>query len=519
MGLTLAGLIRDRARQRGVEPAIVFGGDVTTYADLDRRSNQVARALRASGLGRGDRVAIIDRNGPEFFELLFGAAKIGAVLVAVNWRLAPSEMAFIITDATAAVLVVGPEVLDQLGDIGELPRVRLIVVLGRPPVHMAYTDWLAAQPDDDPGVATDDEDVVVQMYTSGTTGLPKGALTTNANFAAQLSLVSGLVGLTQRSTVLTVMPLYHIAGLANALLGFFCGAPVILHREVEPAAVLDAIEAHRVTFAILVPAVIQMVLAVPGIDGRDLSSIEAIGYGASPISEAVMLRACEVFGDLYQLYGLTETTGAVTALPPADHRADGAHPERLRSAGRPFPGQEVRVVEPGADGWTDLPVGRVGEVVIRGPLVMKGYWNRPEATAQAIDGDGWFHSGDAGYLDADGYLYIHDRLKDMIISGAENVYPAEVENVLMAHDAVADAAVIGVPDERWGETVKAVLVRAAGASADDADIIAFCQTRLGRFKCPTSIDWVEVLPRNPSGKILKRELREPYWVGRERAVN
>jgi long-chain acyl-CoA synthetase len=519
MGLTLAGLIRERAGERGDEPAIIFGDDVTTYADLDRRSNQVAQALRAAGVGRGDRVAIIDRNGPEFFELLFGAAKLGAVLVAVNWRLAPSEMAFIVTDSTAPVLLIGPEVIDQLDDIGELPLVRLMVALGRGSDRVAYTDWLAAQPDDDPGVVTADDDVVVQMYTSGTTGLPKGALVTNANFAAQLRLVGDLVGLTNRSTVMSVMPLYHIAGLANALLGLSRGAPVIVHREVNPAAIVDAIESHRVTFAILVPAVIQLVLAVPGIDGRDLSSIEAIGYGASPISEAVLLRACEVFGDLYQLYGLTETTGAVTALPPADHRADGPNPQRLRSAGRPFPGQEVRVVEPGADGWTDVPVGRVGEVVIRGPLVMKGYWNRPEATAQAIDGDGWFHTGDAGYFDADGYLYIHDRLKDMIISGAENVYPAEVENVLMAHHAVADAAVIGVPDDRWGETVKAVLVRAPGSSADDQAIIAFCQARLAHFKCPTSIDWIEILPRNPSGKILKRELRRPYWVGRDRAVN
>ena len=224
MGLTLAGLIRERARDHGDEPAIVFEGDVTTYADLDRRSNHVVHALRAAGVGRGDRVAIIDRNGPEFFELLFGTAKLGAVLVAVNWRLAPSEMAFIVADATAAVLVVGPEVVDQLDEIGELPLVRLIVGLGHGPGFVAYEDWLADQPDDDPGVATDDEDVVVQMYTSGTTGLPKGALTTNANFAAQLALVSGLVGLAECSTVLTVMPLYHIAGLANALLGLSSGA-------------------------------------------------------------------------------------------------------------------------------------------------------------------------------------------------------------------------------------------------------------------------------------------------------
>jgi long-chain acyl-CoA synthetase len=464
-------------------------------------------------------VAIIDRNGPEFFELLFGTAKLGAVLVGVNWRLAPSEMAFIVADSTAKALVIGPEVVGQLKGMGELPLVGLVVAIGGAPGLADYESWVGGAPAADPVVATADQDVVVQMYTSGTTGLPKGALVTNANFAAQLAPLADTVGLTEASTVLSVMPLYHIAGTGGALLALFRGTTMILHREVDPPAIVDAIESHRVSFAILVPAVMQMILAVPGVDRRDLSSIDAIGYGASPISEAVMLRASEVFGDLYQLYGLTETTGAVTALPPIDHRADGPHPARLRSAGRPLPGVEIRVVEASAEGWSDVRVGQVGEVAIRGAMVMKGYWNRPDATAQAIDRDGWFHSGDAGYLDTDGYLYIHDRLKDMIISGGENVYPAEVENVLMAHAGVADAAVIGVPDERWGETVKAVLVRAPGEVATDAEIIEFCRTRLGGFKCPTSIDWADALPRNPSGKILKRELREPYWAGRERAVN
>lgn len=509
MRFSLAGLARDQARQRADKTAISFAGRDLTYGDLDRRSSRAGQALAAAGVGPGDRIAFIDRNTPEFFELLFGAAKLGAVLVAVNWRLTPPEMAFIVNDSTAKVLVVGAEVVDQLDAMGELPLVGTTVVLGKD-----YEDWLATAPEADPGVSTAGDDVVTQMYTSGTTGLPKGALITNTNIGTQLELAAGLMGVHEGSVALSVMPLYHIAGSAGALIGLFAGATVHLHREVDPGAIVETIESARVTFAILVPAVIQTVLAVPGVEQRDFSSVEAFGYGASPIAEAVMVRASEVIGRLYQLYGLTETTGAVTALSP---EALAGHPERLRSAGTALPGHAVRIAAPDT---SDVPAGQVGEVCIRGPLVMQGYWHRPDATAQAIDGNGWFHSGDAGYMDGDGYLYIHDRIKDMIITGAENVYPAEVENVLMAHPAVADAAVIGIPDERWGETVKAVLVRAPGGEAPpDGDIIAWCRGRLAGFKCPTSVDWVPALPRNPSGKILKRELREPYWAGRTRAVN
>ena len=509
MTFTIAGLIRAQAGARPGKTAIAFAGRDVSYADLDRRSSQAAHALRATGVGPGDRIALIDRNGPEFFDLLFGAAKVGAVFVAVNWRLSPPEMAFIINDSTTSVLVLGPEAAEQLDAMGELPRVRTTVVIGND-----YEDWLATAASTDPGVTTAGNDVVTQMYTSGTTGLPKGALITNSNFGTLLQLLSDVMGLHERSLTLSVMPLYHVAGSAGALLGLFSGATVFLHREVNPEAILGTIESDRITFTNLVPAVIQMILAVPGVGERDFSSIEAIAYGASPISEVLMLRASEVFGRLYQLYGLTETTGVATALAPG--AVERGHPQRLRSAGTVLPGHELRIAGP--DG-RDLPVGEVGEVCVRGPLVMKGYWNRPDATAQAIDPDGWFHSGDAGSLDVDGFLYIHDRIKDMIITGAENVYPAEVENVLIGHAAVADAAVIGVPDDRWGETVKAVLVRAPGGDTSDADIIAYCRTCLAGFKCPTSIDWVDILPRNPSGKILKRELREPYWAGRARVVN
>jgi long-chain acyl-CoA synthetase len=241
-------------------------------------------------------------------------------------------------------------------------------------------------------------------------------------------------------------------------------------------------------------------------------------YGASPISEDVLARSVTTFGcKFWQAYGLTETTGAVVNLAPADHDPNGPNRHRLRSCGLPGPGVEIRIVD--TDALADCPQGEVGEIWIRSPQVMKGYWNMPDETAKSIDPDGWFRSGDAGYLDEDGYLYIHDRVKDMIVSGGENVYPAEVENVLMGHPAIADVAVIGVPHEKWGETAKAVVVRAAGADVSEQDVIDYARERLARFKCPTSVDWVDALPRNPSGKILKKDLRGPYWEGRSRNVN
>ena len=266
------------------------------------------------------------------------------------------------------------------------------------------------------------------------------------------------------------------------------------------------------------PAVLQFMLMVPGVDDADFSSLDTLVYGASPISEEVLARSIATFGArFWQAYGLTETTGAVVNLAPDDHDLSGPHRHRLRSCGVAGPGVELRIVDP--ESKAEVATGEVGEIWVRSRQVMKGYWNNDAATADAVDAEGWFRSGDAGYLDADGYLYIHDRVKDMIVSGGENVYPAEVENVLMSHDGIADVAVIGVPHERWGETAKAIVVTAAGHDPTADEIIAFARERLARFKCPTSVDFVDVLPRNPSGKVLKKDLRAPYWAGRERQVN
>jgi acyl-CoA synthetase (AMP-forming)/AMP-acid ligase II len=268
----------------------------------------------------------------------------------------------------------------------------------------------------------------------------------------------------------------------------------------------------------IVPAVLMLLLMTPSISSTDLSSVRTIFYGASPIAEEVLVRCLATFGCQFcQVYGMTETTGAITALRAEDHDPDGPRRGLLRSAGLPHLSVELRIVDP--DSGEDAAIGAVGEVWTRSPYNMAGYWRKPDETAATINPEGWLRTGDAGYFDADGYLFLHDRMKDMIVSGGENIYPAEVENVLLSHPVVADAAVIGVPDAKWGETVKAIVVLAPGAELDVAAVITYCRDNLAHFKCPTSVDTIDALPRNPSGKILKRELRAPYWEGHDRAIN
>jgi len=359
--------------------------------------------------------------------------------------------------------------------------------------------------------------VAYQLYSSGTTGHPKGVQLTQANLAAGFELYPRAMGLGRDSVSMVAMPLYHIGGGGWLLAGLVQGATSVLVRDVDPPAVVELIETQRITHAFVVPAVLQFLLAVPGVAERDFSSLVSVLYGASPISETVLASSIRTFGcDFVQAYGLTETTGTVLYLPAADHDLDGPHRHRLRAAGIPIPGSRARVVDVATG--EDAAVGSVGEIWVSGPTVMKGYWKLPDQTAETISADGWLRTGDAGYLDADGYLYIHDRVKDMIVSGAENVYPAEVENVLMAHPGVADVAVIGVPDERWGETPKAMVVRAPGTEVSADELLAFCRERLARYKVPTSVEWLTELPRNPSGKVLKKDLRAPYWEGRTRFV-
>jgi len=544
---SVAGVLRTHAAESPDAPMLVEGDVRRTWSEQYGRSCRVAQALLAEGIGPGDRVAFLDRNGLAYFDVLFGGALIGAVNVAVNWRLAPGEMGAVIDDARAGVLVVHPDYLHCLRAMPTgLPHVRRIVVLGdpaqpagevpagtgaadqEPPLAAAhpparYDEWLADRPGDDPGDISRPDEVALQLYTSGTTGAPKGVMLTSANLATAMSDAAVTFHITPDTVSLVAMPLFHIGGSGWALCGMSRGGTSVVLRDVDPVELLRLVEAERITETFVVPAVLMVLLATPGIGRADLSSLRTVFYGASPISEDVLVRCLEVFAcDFVQVYGMTETTGAICSLAAEDHDPDGPRRHLLRSAGRPFPQVELRVVDPGTG--SDAPEGRVGEIWTRSPYNMLGYWGRPSETAQTVTEDGWLRTGDAGYLDDAGYLFLHDRIKDMIVTGGENVYPAEVENVLLSHPALLDAAVVGVPDDRWGETVKAVVVvspevdSAPGGELSE-EIIAHCRARLAHYKCPTSVDVVAALPRNPSGKVLKRELRAPYWEGRARAIS
>jgi len=514
----LADIVRSHARRRPDAPALEVEGRSYTFGELDRRSSQAAQALRAAGVQRGHRVAFIDKNSAEWFEVTFALAKLGAVNVSVNWRLAPAEMAQIIDDAHAEVVIVGPEHVSHIEKIeAELPRVHTVVAIGDHDRWQNYESWVSAHPADDPGVEVTGEDVAIQLYTSGTTGLPKGVMLTNDNFFKGVDGISAQWRLDEDAVNLAMMPMFHIAGAGWALVGLYHGCRTVVLRDIDPARILSVIPEFGVTNAFMVPAVIQFLLITPGVASTDFSSLRTIVYGASPISDKVLVEGLKTIGcEFIQVYGLTETTGAITQLEAVDHDPE-QKPHLLRSCGKPYPWVEVRIVD--ASTGQDVPVGEVGELWTRSHQNMAGYWNNPTATAEAVTPDGWFRTGDIAYMDADGYVYLHDRVKDMIVSGGENVYPAEVENVLMRHPAVADVAVIGVPDDRWGEAVKAIVVRAEGSDATGDELIAFARESLAGYKLPKSVDFVDALPRNPSGKILKRELRAPYWQGTDRQVS
>jgi long-chain acyl-CoA synthetase len=514
---TVGDITRHHAMSRPDQVAIHFEGQRITFGELDRRANQVANGMIGEGLRPQARIAILSKNVPAFFELWFGAAKADLVLVPVNFRLAPPEVAYVIADAGAELLFVGADFYPLVEKVAhEMKSVRRIIALDAPHGSWtSYADWLAQQSASDPGRKIAPKNCAIQMYTSGTTGHPKGAQLSHANLLTLLPGAMRQLGRWHDKDVsLVCMPLFHIGGSGWGLIGFYRGVESVLMRDADPAAILRLIPEFRITKAFMVPALILFILQNTQSKTTDFSSLELILYGASPAPVELVRNALKVFGcGLMQVYGLTETTGAITCLPPEDH--DERFAERLKSCGKAMTGIDIRVVDAGGK---EMPTGEVGEIVTRSPQNMMGYWNQPEATKRAIRGD-WFHTGDAGYLDKDGYIYIYDRVKDMIISGGENIYPAEVESALFSHPAVADVAVIGVPDDKWGESVKAIVVKKPGTDVSPEELMTFARERIAGYKVPSSVDFVTTLPRTPTGKILKRELRKPFWVGQERQVH
>jgi acyl-CoA synthetase (AMP-forming)/AMP-acid ligase II len=524
---TVAGVIRHLARLHPDDEMLVLGDERRTWSEELDAACRVAQAAKRDGLGVGDRVAFLDRNGTAYFDFLFGGSLVGAVNVAVNWRLAPAEMAAVIDDSRARVLAIHSDYLPALAAMPSgLSDVERIVVLEQgddepscpDPRALSFQEWIDGCPAEDPGHVGGPEEVSMQLYTSGTTGLPKGVMLTNRNLSTAIGAAGETFSISRDTVSLVAMPLFHIGGSGWALCAMSRGGRSVIVRDVDPDLLLELIATERITEMFVVPAVLMMLLASPSLATTDLSSLRLIFYGASPIAEDVLVRCMAAFGcGFCQVYGMTETTGAITALSFEDHDPDGPRRGLLRSAGKPHDSVELRVVDP--DTGRDADVGAVGEIWTRSPYNMAGYWGQPDETAATLDANGWLRTGDAGYFDAEGYLYLHDRIKDMIVSGAENVYPAEVENVLLSHPAIVDAAVIGVPDDKWGETVKAIVVLAPNTQLDQAAVIAHCRSNLAHYKCPTSVETIDVLPRNPSGKILKRELRAAYWAGKERAIN
>jgi acyl-CoA synthetase (AMP-forming)/AMP-acid ligase II len=519
MGIEIIGLadiVRLHARAQPERAALVYQGRTTSYAGLDGAASRVAQGLIADGIRPQRRVAHLDKSSDHFFELLFGVAKANAVMVSVNWRLAPPEVLHIVNDAEAEILFVGAEFFPVLEQIrGQLKTVAKIVAIdGTHAVWEPFTVWRDRHPANDPNLPAMPSDTAVQFYTSGTTGLPKGAELTNRNFSAMMPLWTKEWLLAPGVPNLVCLPMFHIGGAGWGIAGLFAGATNHVVREFVPAEILRTIERERLQVMLLVPAMILFLVQAPQIRETDLSSLRLIVYGAAPIPADLLRQALAIFPcGFQQVYGLTETTGAITLLPAADH--DPNDSKKLLSCGFAQKGVELRIV--GEDG-ADLPADKVGEIAVRSAQVMGGYWKLPEATERAVKGD-WFFTGDAGYLDDRGYLYIHDRVKDMIVSGGENIYPAEVESALFGHPAVADVAVIGVPDERWGETVKAVVVKKKDADVTPGELIGWARERIAGYKLPRSVDFIDALPRNPTGKILKRELRRAYWGDKQRQVN
>ncbi len=504
----LEDVLRRRADVTPDLPAIIEPGRTTSFAQLASQAFQVGQALVRDGVQPGDRVAYVGENAPSFLAVMYGATTMGAVPTALNFRLAVAEVEYILGNAEPAVVVLGRGQERLAEAAASVSSVRTVVTVSGE-TATAWDRWLDGVGDDDPGYARDPDETALMFYTSGTTGRPKGIELSGANLGQAIAAMHYVLELDTSSVALAPVPFFHVSGLGLALVSTVNGSALLLRNPESPADLCRILQEDRVTHAVAVPTVIQFLIATPEAQEADWSALRYMVYGASPMPEPVLREATALLGCKFlQSYGLTESTGGVTMLTPDDHATTGETTHRLRSVGRPMPNIPVRIVDPTTG--EDLPVGERGEVWIGGAHVMRRYWRNPEATAATITDDGWLRSGDGGSLDADGYLYLHDRIKDMIVSGGENVYPAEVESVLTEHPAVAQAAVVGVPSERWGESPYAVVVTTPDAEATESELVEFTRERLAHYKCPVGVAFVDALPLNASGKLLKTELRKRF---------
>ncbi len=512
------------ARARPDLPFLVMGERQISYSQADAWANRWAHGLLAAGLQVGDRIAYLSENTVEIGIMLMAAAKIGVAPFILNYRLAPREWLSVLQDAQPRMAFAAGDryvqALDGLSLEQELPGLVQVAVhqrnIDRTPNWMSLDDLLQGRADTKPEVEVQAQDMLYLIYTSGTTGLPKGVMISHANAIAHVeqAMSASPASKAPGERALVTTPLYHAAGINRIINAAVKGGTVVLMAHFEAQEFVDTLERERINSCNMVPAIMQSLVDMPGIEARRFADLKVIYYGAAPIGVPLLRRALEVFRcHLVQGYGLTEATGGFVYLNEVDHaRALAGDDHLLRSTGRAVLA-DVRIVDLHGQ---PAPAGEPGELLVRGPHVMRGYWRNPEATADTVR-SGWLHTGDVARIDAEGYIYLCDRLKDMVVSGGTNIYPREVEAALQEHPAIVDAAVIGIPDAKWGEALLAVCV-CRGEPPTTETLVAFCRDRLGGYKIPRRYEFVAELPRNPSGKVLKRVLRAAHWGGEERGI-
>jgi len=520
--MNVAALLTKAARTFPKKLAMVHGTRKVTFREMNRRANRLANGLRALDIGQGDNVAILQYNYPETLESIFACFKAGCGAVPINWRLHPNEFAFIVDHSEAKAVILSEEFNETIGDIRErIPRATALISLtGSSKGLLDYEDFLSAGSDEFSDARVEPDDLAWLFYTSGTTGLPKGAMLTHRNLLAMtMNFYADICpGLGPEDVILHGAPLSHGSGL-YALPNIAKGATNVIldSKSFDPELVFQSMEMYRVTNMFAAPTMLRLMVEDPTVDRYDHNSMRALNYGGAPMLVEDLKVAMEKLGPcLVQLFGQAESPMTITYLPHRDHVLKGTEKQmnRLASAGIARTDVEVGIFDAEDE---ELTHGETGEIVTRSDLVMKGYWRNPEATAETLRG-GWLHTGDMGYMDEEGYLFIMDRSKDMIISGGENIYPREIEEVLIRHPAVREVAVIGIPDPKWGEAIKAVVSLKPGKAAAEEELIAFCKDHIASYKKPKSVDFVQDLPKNNYGKIVKRELRAKYWQEKDRKV-